>query len=191
MGVVRAKAAPPPRPSVKPAAPAPSSTPNAAPQQKKMSDLPPNTITFQIIRANGHREPIQIAHNARVNAGASAIAQLIGSTAGTPFNYVALTSDSGAVVATDTTCPSEYNNTNGLGRKLATYGGYAAPASLGASASYTLTTSWTSSANAQNINKICAFNASSAGTLGFETILGATVTLNNGDTGNLTWTFNI
>jgi hypothetical protein len=169
---------------------APSNTHASASMPRTIAYLHiPNIVTLTIHRTTGKTE-VYKTHNSRVNAGASAIAQLIGSGAATPFNYVALSSDATAVAATDTTCPSEYT-TNGLARKAATYGGYVAPGSLGGSASYTETASWTSTANTQAINKICALNASSSGTLGFETILGSTVTLNNGDTGNLTWTFNI
>jgi hypothetical protein len=152
--------------------------------------LIPNITRFQVVRANGKVEKPQFSHNSRVDAGANAIAQLIGSAAGLPFIYVALTSNSSAVVKTDTTLSGEYT-TAGLGRVAASYGSYTAPATLNGAASYVLTATWSCTSNGQAVNKIAAFTAISVGTMGFETLLGSTETLNNGDTGLLTWTFQV
>lgn len=149
----------------------------------------PQRVMFQVTRADGKIEEPQICYNKRTDAGASAIAQLIGSAAGLPFLYVGLSADTTLVAKTDTTLTSEYT-TNGLGRKLVAYGGYVAPSVVDGVASFTESASWTCTAAAQSINKIAAFTALSAGTMGFATILAATTVLNNGDVGNLVWSFN-
>lgn len=148
-----------------------------------------NRGVFTVNRKDGSVERYEFT-NARTNAGASAIAQLIGSGAGLPFLYVALTSNNTAPAATDTTLTGEYT-TAGLSRVLATFGGYVAPASLGATATYVLSASWSCTINGSTVNKIAAFTAITVGIMGFETLLATTVTLNNGDTGALTWTFTV
>jgi hypothetical protein len=148
-----------------------------------------NKVVFEIIRPSGAREKFE-STNSRVNAGAQAIAQLCGQAAGLPFIYVALSANATTPAATDTTLAGEYT-TNGLSRVLGTYGTYTAPSTLNGTATYVITASWTCTAAGQTVNKIAAFTAISGGTMGFETLLGATATLNNTDVGNLTWTFTV
>lgn len=153
--------------------------------------LPPNAVELTVRPAMcGQDSCVQHyrTHNARTNAGANAIANNIGGTAVAVANEVALSTDSTAVAAADTTCPSEIT-TLGLARKVATFGSYTAPASLGAAFSYTLTASWSPTGTA-TITKVCMLNASSGGTLFFESVLGTSVTTNSGDTDTLTWTVN-
>jgi hypothetical protein len=152
-----------------------------------------NKVVFEVLRASNGDVERYTSYNARTNAGAQAIAQLIGSAAGLPFKYVGLTTNNTAPLAGDTVLTSEYT-TNGLSRAAGTYGTYTAPASLGATASYILTAQWTCTATGQTINKIAAFTTTGpppAGIMGFETLLGSTITLNNGDLGTLTWTFTV
>lgn len=152
--------------------------------------LVPNITRFQVIRADGREEKPQFSRNSRVDAGASAVASLLGSGAGNPFIYVALTANNTAVAKGDTTLTGEYT-TAGLGRVAGTFGSYTAPVTLNGAASYVLTATWTCTVNGQNVNKIAAFTAISGGIMGFETLLGATETLNNLDVGLLQWTFNV
>lgn len=150
----------------------------------------PNTITWQVSRADGTVEPAIYVTNARTDAGANAIAQLCGLAGALPFAFVGLSADLTAVVKTDTALTGELT-LNGLARKAVTYGGFVGPTVVNGVASFTQTTAWTATANAQSINKIAAFTAISAGIMGFATILSSTTVLNNGDTGNLTWGFNV
>lgn len=150
-----------------------------------------NKVTAEIIRVDGTVEVIT-GFNSRVNAGATWQASLMGSAAGTPANYLALSSTVLTPAAGDTTLSGEITSgTNtGLVRVLATYGGYTAPGSLGGSASYTLTHSFTSAAST-TVNSAALFNASSGGSLFVESNLSSAATLSNGDVLNITWQINI
>jgi hypothetical protein len=127
--------------------------------------------------------------NSRVDAGAAFVANNLSNPASVTTSveqYIAFSGDATAVAKTDVICASELT-TNGMGRKIATFGSYTAPSSLGGTFSYTLTNSYNAT-GAYSINKLCLFNAVSAGTMLFETLLGATVSGGNGDTINVTWT---
>lgn len=153
---------------------------------------PLNTVVLTVVPKGCYDalcSDLRVSHNSRVDAGAAAIAGNIASSQVAIFNYVALSTDTATPVKTDTVCPSEIVG-SGLSREVSTFGSYTAPASLNGAASYLMTASWTATA-AATVGKICMLNASSAGTLGFETLLGAPVTVANGDTINLTWTFNV
>jgi hypothetical protein len=131
------------------------------------------------------------AHNARVNAGAQYVANQIGNAGSVSTNvasFIALSSDTSTVLATDTTCPSELT-TNGMNRKVSTFAYTTPPASLGAAATYTLSNSY-SATGSYTINKLCLFTLVSGGTMLFETLLGSTVSGGNGDTINVVWTVN-
>lgn len=152
---------------------------------------PPNKVQVDVWPA-GCKEAscarVYVQHNARVDAGAAAVANAISGTPPAVFTYIAFSADTTAVAKADTTCPSEIT-TGGLGRAAGTFGGYTAPATLGGTASYTITKSFTVSAS-YTINKLCLFNAVSGGTMLFESLLGATVTGGSGDTINVTWNVN-
>lgn len=133
----------------------------------------------------------QQMHNARVDTGAQFVANQIGNTSSVTTavaNYIALSSDSGTVLKTDTTCPTELT-TSGMGRKVSSFTYVSAPTTLGGSATYTLSNSYTATGS-YTINKLCLFNAVSAGTMLFETLLGSTVSGSSGDVVNVTWTVN-
>ena len=89
-----------------------------------------------------------------------------------PADYIALTEDAGAPASGSSTLTGEL--TGDLGREQATY------AHTDGTATYTLTNTWTSDQSA-TVRKIGVFNASSGGTLVFETELNAEATLVSGD----------
>ena len=152
----------------------------------------PNLVVLSVVPANCYDAlcaKFSVSHNSRVDAGASAIAGNIANTQVAVFKYVALSTDTGTPVKTDVACPAEIT-TGGLARQAGTYGSYTAPVTLNGAASYQFTSSWTSTASF-TIAKICMLNAASGVTLGFETLLGSPVAVANGDTINLTWTFNV
>ena len=130
--------------------------------------------------------------NSRTAAGASWEASLMGSAAGTPANYMAITTDSTAVANGDTSVASELA-TNGLSRVASTYTYTTAQASLGGTAVFTLAAQWTfTGASATVIAKAGLLNAASSGTLAFEAVLSPTITVNSsGDIAKVTWTITI
>ena len=90
-------------------------------------------------------------------------------------NYIALTANSGAPAAGDTTLTGEITTASGgLVRAQAT------PAHSNGTSTYTLTKTFTANGSdvlPVTIAKIGVFNASSSGTMMFETLLGTTATL--------------
>jgi hypothetical protein len=147
-----------------------------------------NEVIAEIRRANGSSELIR-GWNSRVSAGASWQAQLMGSAAGTPANYIALSSTTLTAANGDTTLSGELTSA-GMSRALGTYGGYTAPSSLGAAASYTISKTFTATATV-TVNSAALFNASSAGSMFVEANLSTSATLASGDTVTITWTINI
>jgi hypothetical protein len=125
----------------------------------------------------------ELTHNLRTNAGADAQASQMGNTAtqAASCNYIALTNDSGAPAATDTTVASEIA-ANGLSRAQGTY------AHTTGTAVFTVQKVF-SATGTQASQKTGLLNASSSGTLCFEAAYTA-VTVNNGDTLTVTWTIN-
>ena len=102
-------------------------------------------------------------------------------------NYIALTANSAAPVNTDTTLTGEIvTASGGLIRAQAT------PAHTNGTSTYTLTRTFTSNNNDSlpvTIAKIGVFNASSSGTMMFETLLATTATLSaSGDQVSITET---
>lgn len=149
----------------------------------------PNVVTVTVIPKGCHEatcERVQSQHNARVDSGASFVSNQISGTVAAVAKYIAVSADVTAVAKADTTCPSEIT-TGGLARAVATYGGYTPPGSLGGTASYTLSLTYNATA-AYTIAKLCLLNATSGGTLLFETLLGTAVTGGSGDTLNVVWT---
>lgn len=129
---------------------------------------------------------------AKSNAGIDAISRQIADTAAPPatFNYMALTANATAPAAGNTTLTGE----------IATAGGglvraQAAFAHTNGTSTFTLSKTFTANgtdALPVTIAKIGIFNASSVGTMGFETLLSATATLSaSGDNVTITDTFTI
>lgn len=126
----------------------------------------------------------------RTNGGADFQAAQMGGTAATSAQYIALTANSSAPVATDTTLTAEIaTGGGGLVRAVATY------AHTTGAASYTLSKTFTANGSDSLpvvIAKIGVFNASSAGTMVFETLLATTATLSaSGDSVAITETVSI
>jgi hypothetical protein len=127
----------------------------------------------------------------RTNAGADFQSRVMGDTASTgtgsyaAANWIALTTDATAPAVGDTTLTSELT-LSGLGRAQAVY------AHTAAATTYTLTKTFTSSDGTnRTINKVGVFNASSAGTLVFETAVPTPPTLVSGDSLTVTETVSI
>jgi hypothetical protein len=121
-------------------------------------------------------------------AGKDAVASMVGDRSGSRAavaDYIALTANTTAPSAGDTTLTAEIATAGGgLIRAAATY------AHTGGTSSYTLTKTFTANGSDSlpvTIGKIGVLNASSAGALVWETLLGTTATLSaSGD--NLTIT---
>lgn len=115
----------------------------------------------------------------RTNAGADFQAGVMSSTASTgtgafaPANYIGMTANATAPAAADTTLTGEIT-TGALARAQATY------SHTTGTASYTLQKTFTSDQSV-TAAKIGVFNASTGGTMVFETLLNATATLVSGD----------
>lgn len=129
---------------------------------------------------------------AKTNGGIDAIASQISDTAAPParFNYIALTANSTAPAASNTTLTGEITTAGGgLVRAQAAF------AHTGGTNTYTLTKTFTGNGSDSypvTIAKIGIFNAASAGTMGFETLLNATATLTvSGDNVTVTDTVTI
>lgn len=118
----------------------------------------------------------------RTNAGNDWQAAQMGGTPGAAATYMGLTANSGAPAAGDTSLTGEIGSGT-LIRAAASY------AHTAGTSSYTLTKTFTSDQTV-TIAKIGIFNASSSGTLVFETLLNATAALVSGDTLTVTETVN-
>ena len=123
------------------------------------------------------------------NAGQDALFTQHLSTSAQPaaFNYTALTANSTAFSAASTTLTGEITTSGGgLIRKQSTY------AHTTGTTTATLTTTYTangSDSKPVTIAKVGVFNASTSGTLGYETLLSSTATITNtGDSLTVTHT---
>jgi hypothetical protein len=126
------------------------------------------------------------------NAGKDQIASAVAntSTQAAAANYIALTANATAPSASDTTLTAEITTGGGgLIRAQAAY------AHTGSTATFTLTKTFTANGSDSlpvTLAKIGVFNASSSGSLCFETLLSATATLTaSGDACTITDTFTI
>lgn len=152
-----------------------------------------NTITVTVTYVDGRPSVSGSIKNARVDAGASFIANQVFNTAaaGTPFRYLSLAPTQITPVKTDTTLVGELT-TNGLARASASISAPTVPSALNGTTTITLTNTFTySGTGAQNIGSIAVFNAASGGTMGFEAALGQLYTVfNSGDQITITYQFN-
>jgi hypothetical protein len=104
---------------------------------------------------------------------------------GQPAFWMAVTTDSAAPGATDTTLASELSG-SGWTRAVATY------AHTTAASSYTLTKTFTSAdGTSRTLNKMAILNSSTGGTMVFESAIPFPPTLVSGDTITITETVNI
>lgn len=141
----------------------------------------PNMVTVRVIRDNKVIYE-ETNHNLKTTVGVDAMIAQVGTTGTQPaaFDYLCLSSDTGAPAITDTVVAGEITG-SGLGRAIATY------AHTAGTSTWTETKTWTATATVSNVQKAGALNASSAGTLGFENTF-TPVSLNSGDQLQLTWT---
>lgn len=128
----------------------------------------------------------------KTNVGIDAISKQVADTAAQPaaFNYIALTANATAPSASDTTLTAEITTAGGgLLRAQAVF------AHTNGTATFTLTKTFTANGSDSlpvTLAKIGVFNAASVGTMGFETLLGATATLTvSGDNTTITDTFTV
>lgn len=167
---------------------------NAKPTQSEISDrlalfadahLGNNFVNITVRDASGTIKYAHTGHNLRTNAGANWQADIMASTSTPSVNaqctYIALTNDSGAPAAGDTTLASEIA-ANGLSRAQGTY------SHTSNATSFTVSKTFTASGT-QASQKTGLFTASSSGTMCFENTYTA-VTVNNTDTLTVTWTIN-
>lgn len=129
---------------------------------------------------------------AKTNGGTDAMLGQIAGTSAQPaaFNYIGLTANSTAPAATDTTLTGEITTAGGgLVRAQAAY------AHTTGTNTATLTKTFTANgtdALPVTVAKFGVFNAASAGTLGFETLLSASATFSaSGDNMTLTETLTL
>jgi hypothetical protein len=145
-------------------------------------DRRPNTVHAVVVRKDGRIEDIGISENLRTNAGTDWLADVMGKTTQpAPAQWIALTANTGAPAAGDTVLTGELS-TNGMARAQGVY------AHTNGTSTYTITVTFTATGTSSAIHKAGLFNASSAGTLVFETNLSADVSLVSGDTLTVTWT---
>ncbi|MEM2140874.1 MAG: hypothetical protein QXJ74_09900 [Nitrososphaera sp.] len=124
-------------------------------------------------------------HNLITNAGKDFISAQLGSTSpgANGANYIALSADTGAPAAGDTTLTGEIT-TGGLAR---TQGAYA---HTNGQSTYTVSNTFTASATHNNVQKAGLFTAGTGGTMMAENTFTA-VSLANGDQLTITWTITL
>ena len=153
--------------------------------EEDIASLQPNQVHAAIIRKDGTVENLGIATNLRTTAGLNWQADVMGNaTQPVSARWIGLTTNATAPAAGDTTLTGEIA-AGGLSRAVGTY------AHTADATSYTIQATWTATATHTAVAKAGLFNASSAGTMAFETLLNATATLASGDQLQVTWTVNI
>jgi hypothetical protein len=145
----------------------------------------PNEVHAWVTRADGRLEDVGISENLRTNVGTDWQAEVMGhDTQPASAQWIALTTNASAPAAGDTTLASEIT-TNGLARAEGAY------SHTGSATSYKITKTFTATGAHTDVAKAGLFNASSSGTMVFETLLSSTVTLATNDTLTIEWTVNI
>lgn len=144
-----------------------------------------NPVITKVERENGDIER-QITINLITNGGLDFIANQIGNSASASASavakWMALTTNSTAPAATDTTLASEIA-TSGLSRQAATFG------HTGGTNTFTQQSVWGSiTGTVSGISKMALFTAASGGTMVFETLLAVSKSVSSGDTLTITWT---
>ena len=152
----------------------------------------PNSVTVVAKHADGTVFYRYTSHNLKTTGGVDWLAKVMSATSAAPGQayYLAVSTDSGSPAAGDcaagsTACTLTGEvSTSGLGRAAGTF------AHTDGQSTYTLVKQWTASGTVSSVQKAAVFNASSSGTMVFENTFSA-VTLNNGDTLQVTWTITI
>lgn len=141
-------------------------------------------VVISIVR-DGNQIYHYESHNLITNAGKDFISAQVGST--TPgtngANYIALSSNSAAPAATDTSLTGEIN-TNGLNRAQGTYSHTAG------TNTFTVTKTFTATGTVSDVQKTGLFTASSGGTMMAENTF-STADLIANDQLTVTWTITI
>jgi len=153
-------------------------------------DLPKNHVELFITRTDGTTEYVD-GWNSRTNAGAAWQGGVLGNASANPANYIALSTAAITPAATDTTLSGEIlaGTDAGLVRVQGTYGNYVAPSSLGGSASYQISHTFTAQAST-TVLSAALFTAASGGSLFVESVLSNAATLSAGDSVQLVWQIN-
>lgn len=144
------------------------------------------------VRRAGTEDWIPVAlyvHNTYTNAGRDKAHSdgYTNVTTGTHgANYVAVSADTGAPAAGDTTLTGEIDNTNGLGRALSDTHSH----SNGTNTSSIVHT-WTATGAVADIHKAALFNASSSGTMSHAAVFSSDVTLATNDQLQVTFTITL
>jgi len=152
-----------------------------------------NQIQAIVTRSNGKVEILR-SYNSRTDVGAALTSTLMsGTTLGSLTSpaapkYLAVSSSTLTPAHTDTTLTGELS-TNGFTRAAATAGGYTAPASLDAGASFTQSHTFTATGT-QTVASAALFDAATGGNLFVEGNLATSASLNSGDTLQVVWTVN-
>lgn len=148
----------------------------------------PNTVEITARHADGSVFYHYVGHNLKTYVGGDMIASAISNTATQPAaaNYMVISSDTGTPAASDTAVTGEIT-TNGGARSQGTYAHTTCSAFP---CTYTLTHTWTATGTLTSVQKAGVLNASSVGTLVFENTF-TPVSLNSGDTLQLTWTITL
>lgn len=146
----------------------------------------PNYVDIIVRDAQGNIKQQGRSVNLRVDSGTDWQAAVMGNTGAQPAaaDYIALTTNTGAPAAGDTTLTGEIAS-GGLSRAQGTYSHTASATSYKISHTFTATSAHTA------VHKAGMFNAASSGTMAFETVLSSDVTLAINDTLTIEWTVNI
>jgi hypothetical protein len=145
----------------------------------------PNFVDVIVRDAKGREKSRGRSVNLRTNAGADWQAAVMGSdTQPASAQWIGLTTNATAPAAGDTTLTGEIAS-GGLTRAEGAY------THTNGTTSYKISFTFTATAAHTNVAKAGLFNASSAGTMAFETLLSSTVTLAINDTLTIEWTVNI
>jgi hypothetical protein len=140
-----------------------------------------NTVTWEHRDKTGKLLHREVTENLITTDGFDYLCDLIGNTAGTPAEYIALTADTGPASAAHTTLASEYV-AFGLERALATY------AHTGDTKIFTESKTFTCTADTKVVSMAGLFSNASGVTLVAETVATTARTLMNLDTLAVTWT---
>lgn len=145
----------------------------------------PNYVDIEVRDRHGQLKQRGRSVNLRTNAGADWQADVMGhTTQPQEAQYIALTTNTGAPALGDTTLTGEISS-GGLARAQGAY------SHTNGTSTYKISFTFSSTATHTAVHKAGLFNASSSGTMVFETVLSSDVSLVNGDTLTIEWTVNI
>lgn len=146
----------------------------------------PNHVKLTVRDKFGKIKEVIETTNLRTNAGIDFVAQALGQSAGQPAaaDYIAVSTDAAAPLATDTVLASELA-VDGLSRAQGVFNH-----TMG-NPSYTIEFTFSVTGGPHTVRKSGLFNAAVAGTMVFEALFASAATVTGGDTLTVTWTINI